>query len=98
MPELITGETEHHKTPVFEFVVERLQSLVLRRETTLTRYIDDEQCLATVVVHLLPLAVDGDEVDVVEVHGFRFNAPPSCALQFSSTFIENEDILLFLIG
>jgi hypothetical protein len=65
LPELITGEAEHHKTPVHEFVVERLQPLVLRREPALARDIDDEQRLATVVVHLLQLAVDGDEVDVV---------------------------------
>jgi hypothetical protein len=30
--ELITGETEHHETFVPEFVVERVQSLILRRE------------------------------------------------------------------
>src|SRR5207237_1227622 len=64
MPELITGETEHHKTPVPEFVIERLQPLVLRRETALARDIDDEQRLAMVVAHLLWLAVDSEEVDV----------------------------------
>jgi hypothetical protein len=73
MPELITGETEHHEIPVLEFVVERLQPLVLRREPALARDIDDEQRLATVVVHLLRHAVDGDEVDVVEVHRFRIS-------------------------
>ena len=66
MPELITGETEHDETPVPEFVVERLQSHVLWREAALARNIDDEQRLAAVDVHLLWLAVDGDEVDVVE--------------------------------
>ena len=74
LPELITGETEDHETPVHEFVVERLQPLVLRREPALARDIDDEQRLATVVGHLLRLAVDGDEVDVVEVHRFRMSA------------------------
>ena len=68
VPELITGETEHDQTLVPEFVVERLQSHVLRREPTLARNIDDEQCLAAVDVHLLWLAVDGDEVDVVEAY------------------------------
>ena len=63
-----------HETPVHEFVVERLQPLVLRCEPALARDIDDEQRLATVVVHLLRLAVDGDEVDVVEVHRFRISA------------------------
>ena len=66
VPELITGETEHDETPVPEFVVERLQSHVLWREAALARNIDDEQRLAAVDVHLLWLAVDGDEVDVVE--------------------------------
>jgi len=73
LPELITGETEQHKTLVLEFVVERLQPLVLRRETALARDIDDEQRLTTVVAHLLRLAVDGDKVDVVEVHSFRIS-------------------------
>src|SRR5262249_53193286 len=73
LPELITGETEHRESTVLKFVVERLQPLVLRRETALARDIDDEQRLATVVAHLLRLAVDGDEVHVVEVHRFPIN-------------------------
>jgi hypothetical protein len=74
LSELITGEPEHHEIPVLEFVVERLQPRVLRREPALARDIDDEQRLATVAVHLLRLAVDGDEVDVVQVHRFRMSA------------------------
>jgi hypothetical protein len=46
-----------------------------------------------VVVHLLQLAVDGDEVDVVEVHRFRISAYPSCALQFSRAFIGADSCL-----
>ncbi len=68
MPELITGKPEHHKSPIFEFVVERLQPGILRREAALARDVDNEQRLAAVEVHLLRLAVDGDKVDVVQVH------------------------------
>ncbi len=68
LSELITGKTEHHESPVLEFVVERLQSCVLRREAALARDVDDEQGLTAVNVHLLRFAVDGHEVDVVEAH------------------------------
>ena len=65
--------------------VERLQSHVLWREAALAGHIDDEQRLAAVDVHLLWLAVDRDQVDVVEAHRFRISAWEK---QGHSTFLD----------
>ena len=65
MSELIARKTKHHETLIFELVVERLQSRILRRVPTLARNINDEQRLPAVNVHLLRLAGDRDEVNVI---------------------------------
>src|SRR5690606_2719291 len=64
LAELVAGKTEHHQAALAITLPQLLQSLVLRRETTLAGGIDHQQHLGRIGGESLALPVDGDAGNV----------------------------------
>ena len=70
MTELVAGEAKDREAACRVFLLQRLESLVLRRESALARHVDDQQRAATVIGQRALTAVDGLRGELVDVrHG-----------------------------
>src|SRR6185436_13184964 len=79
VPELIAGESEHCKSAISIPTVERFQSRILRRESTLGGDVHDEQHLSPVRLERGCLTGDGGDGNLVELGsatvGMCFHGP-----------------------
>ena len=73
--ELIAGKTHHAETSVGVLAVQRFESLVLRRQTTLGRDVDDEHGAIAVGRQRRWLTGEGSNGYVVDSHGVTIPVP-----------------------